>query len=74
MKRRVQSDDATTRLVWEPVAEELMCEECLKIVFWNFGFKRCPYCHRRIVEVQQRRIGTSAILGTLSSSGDVVEQ
>ncbi len=70
MKRREQSNE-TTRLVWEPVAEELMCERCRKIIFWNFGFRRCPYCHRRITETQPRRIGTGAITGGFSSE-DVI--
>lgn len=45
----------TTRLVWEPVFEELMCAECKAILYWNFDFKRCPYCHRRIIGAEDRR-------------------
>ena len=45
-----------TRLVWDEVFEELKCEKCQAILYWNFGFKRCPYCRRKIVGVEKRRI------------------
>jgi len=45
-----------TRLVWDDVFKELKCEKCQAILYWNFGFKRCPYCRRKIVEAEKRRI------------------
>ena len=53
--RRERKGDETTELVWEPVFDELMCKECRSILYWNFGFERCPYCRRKIVFVDQRR-------------------
>lgn len=53
--KRERKGEETTELVWEPVFEELMCRECHSILYWNFGFERCPYCHRKIVYVDQRR-------------------
>jgi len=41
--------------VWEDVFEELMCERCGAILYWDFDFRACPYCHRRIVEKEPRR-------------------
>ena len=46
-----------TRLVWDEAFRELKCEACQEILYWNFGFKRCPYCKRKIVKVEKRRIG-----------------
>jgi len=46
-----------TRLVWDAVFGELKCEKCQAILYWNFAFKACPYCKRKIVEVEKRRIG-----------------
>ena len=54
-ERALQMD--TTRLVWDEVFRELKCEKCQAILYWNFGFGRCPYCHRKIEKVEQRRIG-----------------
>lgn len=54
MKRESKRD--TTRLVWEPVFEELMCEKCGAILYWNFGFRRCPYCGRDIESAEERRM------------------
>ena len=45
-----------TRLVWDGVFMELKCEKCQAILYFNFDFKRCPYCKRKIVEVEGRRI------------------
>jgi len=45
-----------TRLVWDSAFRELKCEKCQAILYFNFDFKRCPYCKRKIVEVEQRRI------------------
>lgn len=45
-----------TRLVWDGVFRELKCEKRQAILYYNFDFRRCPYCHRKIVEVEQRRI------------------
>lgn len=45
-----------TRLVWDDAIKELKCEACRAILRWNFGFRRCPYCHRRIIEAEQRRL------------------
>ena len=44
-----------TRLVWDDAIEELKCEKCQAILYWDFDFKACPYCHRRIVEKENRR-------------------
>lgn len=44
-----------TRLVWDAGMEALVCEKCGEALYWNFGFKRCPYCHRKVTETQQRR-------------------
>ncbi len=46
-----------TRLVWDEVFRELKCEACQAILYWNFEFRRCSYCKRKIVEVEERRIG-----------------
>ena len=46
-----------TRLVWDSAFGELKCERCQAILYFNFDFKRCPYCKRKIVEVEKRRIG-----------------
>ena len=45
-----------TRLVWDDEIRELKCEKCQAILYWNFDFKRCPYCKRKIEKVEQRRI------------------
>lgn len=55
MRARMLPTD-TTRLVWDDAIGELKCEKCEAVLHWNFGFKRCPYCHRRIEKVEQRRI------------------
>ena len=52
-----QRAEGKTRLVWDEVFRELKCEKCEAILYWNFGFRRCPYCRRKIVEVEKRRIG-----------------
>ena len=57
--RRVEK----TRLVWSPGAEELVCEGCGSVIRWNFGFKWCPYCHREIVSVAERRARSGAGTG-----------
>ena len=53
MKNRMTQEK--TRIVYDTLVEELKCEACGKILHWNFGFKRCPYCHRRVTETQKRR-------------------
>lgn len=55
MRERAFQRD-TTRLLWDEVFRELKCEKCQAILYWNFGFRRCPYCHRKIEKVEQRRI------------------
>lgn len=49
-----EAPDEPTRLVWSAEYEALMCEACGEAVYWNFGFRRCPYCHRRVTETQRR--------------------
>ena len=56
--KREKPKNGTTRLVWEPVFEELMCEQCKAILYWNLNFNRCPYCHREIVDSEERRTKT----------------
>ena len=51
-----QMAEGKTRLVWDDVFKELKCEKCQAILYFNFGFRRCPYCHRKIEKVEQRRI------------------
>lgn len=53
--KRMRPERESTRLVWEPVFEELMCERCGAILYWDFDFKACPYCHRRITEKEPRK-------------------
>ena len=44
-----------TRLIYDVAIEELKCEKCDSVLHWNFGFKRCPYCGRKIDRVDERR-------------------
>ena len=43
----------STRLVWDAGMEALVCEKCGEALYWDFGFRRCPYCHRRVTETQR---------------------
>lgn len=52
MRQRASGE---TRLVWDAGMEALVCEKCGEALYWNFGFRRCPYCHRKVTETQQRR-------------------
>lgn len=52
---RQKRSNEETRLVWEPVFEELMCEKCMAILYFDFKLNYCPYCHRRIVGREMRR-------------------
>lgn len=47
-----------TRIVWDDVYEEYKCEKCKAILHYNFGFKYCPYCRRRVVFTDERRLST----------------
>ena len=49
-----QRASGETRLVWDGGMEALVCEKCGEALYWNFGFRRCPYCHRKITETQKR--------------------
>lgn len=45
----------TTRITWKPDLEIYQCEKCGKIMHYNFGFRYCPYCRRRIVRRSEVR-------------------
>lgn len=64
--RKKRPTGETTRLVWEPVFEELMCEKCGMILYYNFGFRWCPYCKRTITVIEPRRLK-----GSMDHSGIV---
>ena len=63
MRKRPAAGE-TTRIVWDSVFEELKCEKCQAILYWNFGFKTCPYCNRRIAEVEARGVRTDGRAGS----------
>lgn len=48
-----------TRIVWNDVYEELMCEKCKGILYYSLGFNVCPYCSRKIIKTDARRTKTS---------------
>lgn len=53
MKRERKGEP--TRIVWDARAEALVCEACGAVLQWNFGFRRCPYCGRKVVWAEERR-------------------
>ena len=53
--KRVRPSIGVTRILWEPALEELICEKCKAVLFYNFKFERCPYCHRDIAYAEERR-------------------
>ena len=61
--KRERPKVGTTKLVWEPVFEELMCEECKAILYYNLNFDRCPYCHREIVDAEERKTKSESRCG-----------
>ena len=52
----------TTRIVWNHVYEEYQCERCRAVLFYDFAFRVCPYCGRRILRkrVVERPAGDDA--------------
>lgn len=54
MIRRVD----TTRIVWNHAYEVHECEKCHNIMHYNFGFKYCPYCRRKVVQNEERATKT----------------
>ena len=44
-----------TRIVWDSEYEEYKCEKCKAIMYYQFGFRYCPYCKRRVVSIDERR-------------------
>lgn len=49
-----------TRIVWDAVFEEYKCEKCNAILYYQFDFRYCPYCKRRIVHTDERKAQTGA--------------
>ena len=45
----------TTRITWNPDLEIYQCEKCGKIMHYDFGFRYCPYCRRRIARRSEVR-------------------
>ena len=61
--KRERPKVGTTKLVWDPVFEELMCKECKAILYFNLSFNRCPYCHREIVDAEERKTKSESRCG-----------
>ena len=57
MKKRPVNGEAT-RLIWDGACEEYRCEKCRAMLHWNYGFRICPYCGRRIAGTDERRART----------------
>ena len=39
-----------THIVWDDVFEEYKCAKCGAVLYYQLGFKACPYCRRKIVK------------------------
>ena len=52
-----------TRIVWDDVFEEYKCERCQGILYYQFDFRYCPYCKRKIVWTDKRRAQTQRYCG-----------
>lgn len=48
----MKQTDETTRILFDTCSDEygaFVCEACGKVMKYNFRFKRCPYCKRKVV-------------------------
>lgn len=51
-----KSAEGTARLCYDAETGRFICTACGQIMSYNFGFKRCPYCHRRITHSDKRQV------------------
>ena len=45
----------TTEIKWNYDLEVYECVQCHAIMYYDFRFRVCPYCERRIVHTDERR-------------------
>ena len=57
-RKKKEAPNGETRFVWNAEAEELACEKCGKLILWNFGFRKCPYCRARVTGIEARMART----------------
>ncbi len=54
MGKRSRNCVGTTRILWNPDYETYICEKCGKVIQYNFGYRHCPYCGRRVIHTDKR--------------------
>lgn len=58
MGRRSKNCIETTKILWDRNYEEYICEKCRMVIHYNFGYKHCPYCGRRVIRTDERGVQT----------------
>ena len=53
MSREIKTDD-TTKIVYDHDTERFTCTKCGHIFDYQFDFKFCPYCRRKIIKTEKR--------------------
>ena len=61
-----------TRVVWNDRYEEYMCEKCNGIMYYDFSFKFCPFCRRKIVGKDERRARSGMQCMTGRRTGTII--
>lgn len=43
-----------THIRWNPEYGYYQCEKCKSVMHYNFGFRFCPYCRRKVLSNDPR--------------------
>jgi DNA-directed RNA polymerase subunit RPC12/RpoP len=54
MMKRDRPGKETTRILWSPEYEAFLCEKCGRAMEYNFSFRHCPYCGRKVLTNERR--------------------
>jgi len=49
-----------TRIVFDRDTEMFACVRCNAVMDYNFGFRYCPYCRRKVITTENRYAQTRA--------------
>lgn len=54
MMARILTALEATHIRWNPEYGFYQCEKCKSVMHYNFGFRFCPYCRRKVLSNDTR--------------------